>query len=276
MEVRKKLNSKPVLLAIVGPTASGKTALAIELAERLEGEIICADSRTVYKHLDIGTAKPTAEEQRRVRHHLLDVAEPDESFTVADFKQAANRAIEDISARGKLPILVGGSGLYVDAVLFDYQFSPENTERDQVNPRHVSREVSQIKSALRSNTILIGLDIPKDILVQRITTRVEGMMERGFLDEVRYLTERYPHSRALHAPGYKAFRRYLAGEISFDEAKDLFVRNDCQLAKRQMTWLRRNKQIRWHETPQEAFTEATSLLMDNKKSGRNNSIITTP
>ena len=123
------------LVVIVGPTASGKTALAIHLAEKYNGEIVCADSRTVYKGLDIGTAKPSVSEQQRVRHHLIDVVEPDGTFSVADFKMLAVEAINDIESRGKLPILVGGSGLYIDAVVYDFSFS-DGTKRDESNPRH--------------------------------------------------------------------------------------------------------------------------------------------
>ena len=126
------------LLVIVGPTASGKTALAIELAERMNGEIICADSRTVYRGLDIGTAKPTPEERARVPHHLLDVVDPDQPFSVADFKRLAEQAITDVRRRDKLPILVGGSGLYIDAIIYDYQFSAAGTKRSEQNPRHLA------------------------------------------------------------------------------------------------------------------------------------------
>ena len=114
--------NKPPLIVITGPTASGKSALAMDIAKKYGGEIICADSRTVYKGMDIGTAKPTEQDQREVPHHLLDVVEPNQPFSAAEFKERANQAICDISARGKLPMLVGGTGLYIDAVLFDYHF----------------------------------------------------------------------------------------------------------------------------------------------------------
>ena len=119
--VRKRMDK---IIVIVGPTASGKTALAIDIAKRHNGEIICADSRTVYKGLDIGTAKPTPADQARVPHHGLDLVEPDESFSAADFKSYANQKIAEIRQRGRLPVLVGGTGLYVDSVVYDYQFGP--------------------------------------------------------------------------------------------------------------------------------------------------------
>lgn len=248
------------LLVIVGPTASGKTALAIELATKFDGEIICADSRTVYKHLDIGTAKPTAGERATVPHHLLDVVEPDEPFTVADFKQRATKVVEDISGKGRLPIMVGGSGLYVDAVLFDYSFSPEVSERDPINARHVHPESTHTKQPIRGNTVVIGLDVPRDELKQRIAQRVDTMIADGFIEEVEELKGRYPGFKALDAPGYKAFADYIDGSISLEEAKELFVRNDYQLARRQQTWFRRNKSIQWISDPRQAVDIVTTFL----------------
>lgn len=251
------------LVVIVGPTASGKTALAIELALQLDGEIICADSRTVYKGMDIGTAKPTPEERAKIPHHLLDVVDPDEDFTVADFKRLAEAAIKDIKSRGKLPIMVGGSGLYIDAVLFDYQFASEDAPRDSKNPRHLSKDVSRQKNNLREDAIVIGLEVSRDVLKQRIADRVDGMVDGGFLDEVTQLSANFPDSKALHAPGYKAFLEYLNGRLTLLEAKALFIKNDYQLAKRQMTWFKRNPSIQWVGHPSEAVDIATTLV--NKK-----------
>lgn len=235
------------LIAIVGPTASGKSALGMELAKKFNGEIICADSRTVYKGLDIGTAKPSHNDQKEIKHHLLDVVNPDESFNASDFKKLAHDAIVDIFGHGKLPILVGGSGLYIDALLFDYQFSEPNSPRDPINSRHVDKEVKAIKSLLRENTLVIGVSIERDELKNRITNRVEQMVNDGFIEEVRRINKQYPGSKSLDAPGYKAFVKYLNGEVSLESAKDLFVKNDKRLAKRQMTWFRRNKSIQWVE-----------------------------
>ncbi|MCA9330882.1 tRNA dimethylallyltransferase [Candidatus Saccharibacteria bacterium] len=250
------------LVVIVGPTASGKTALAIELAERYDGEIICADSRTVYKGLDIGTAKPTPEERRQVPHHLLDVAGLDEPFTVADFKQSAEKAIEDISRRGKLAIMVGGSGLYVDAVIYDYQFS-DGSRRDEVNARHAHRDSDHSKSGLRHNTLLLGLSVDTDRLRERIRARVESMLREGLVEEVKWAIAQHPGAKALDATGYKAVRAYLSGDLSVDEAADLFVQNDYQLSRRQMTWFRRNKSIHWLNHPSKADDFVTTFL--NKK-----------
>jgi tRNA dimethylallyltransferase len=280
------------LIVVVGPTASGKTALALNLAERFGGEIIAADSRTIYKGMDIGTAKPTSAERQRVPHHLLDIIEPDAPFTVVDFQRLANAAISEIIGRGKLPILVGGSGLYIDAVIYNFSFrgapdaqlrqqtaalSVEEVQRllesrnitlpaDERNPRHLVRALETggthpSRGRLRPHTLVIGLDPGKEVLAAAIVRRVEQMVTAGFVDEVRTLATRYGWAgQALQAPGYKAFRPYLAGVVSLDEAKELFVRYDVQYAKRQKTWFKRNADIRWISNPAEAVDIVTTFL----------------
>jgi len=250
------------LLVIVGPTASGKTDLAIELAQKYDGEIICADSRTVYKGLDIGTAKPSREQRNLVQHHLLDVVRPDQPFTVADFKKQALRAMDDISRRGKLPIMVGGSGLYIDVVLFDYSFSNDH-ERDPVNPRHANQASGHSRSKLRENTLIIGIDVDADVLKQRIRYRVERMDAEGLINEMHTVHKAYPGAKALDAPAYKAFKAYVAGSITRDEAKRRVVQNDYQLSRRQRAWFKRNKSIHWVSDPSNIDDLVTTFL--NKK-----------
>lgn len=249
------------LVVIVGETASGKSALAIELAEKFDGEIICADSRTVYKEMDIGTAKPSPSERDRIPHHLLDVVDLDQSFSAADFKRLANQAINDVSNRGKLPVMVGGTGLYIDAVLFDYGFAHGHAKRDPRNPRHIDKSEPRISKPLRRNTLIIGLSVPKDVLERRITDRTNAMIEAGFVEEVEGLVNKYGwDSSALRAPGYQAFKEYLKGRASLREAKDLFVKNDLNLAKRQRTWFKRNKSIQWIDNPSKAVDIVTTFL----------------
>ncbi len=246
---------------IVGETASGKSALALDIAERFNGEIICADSRTVYKGMDIGTAKPSLEEQSKIPHHLLDVVEPDGSFSAADFKQQANEAISRISSKGKLPIVVGGTGLYVDALLFDYSFSPRNAKRDAQNPRHLDRSVAVTKKQVRPNTLIIGLQTERDVLKQRVMKRVNGMIKVGLIEEVKNLVGTYGvECRALQAPGYRAISAYVRGDLTLDEAAELFVKNDLNLAKRQRTWFKRNKYIQWVDNPRKAVALVTTFL----------------
>jgi tRNA dimethylallyltransferase len=248
------------LVVLVGQTASGKSALAMELAQKFNGEIICADSRTVYKGMDIGTAKPSTEDRQLVRHHLVDVVDPDERFTAADFKQLANSAIEDILARGKLPIMVGGTGLYIDGVLYDFSFPGAGAPRDPQNPRHVAKDTGSRKP-LRDNTLVIGLKVDKDVLKKRIEKRVEQMTEDGFIEEVRSLMEHYEDSNsAFSAPGYRPFIEYLKGKMTLDTAKQKFVQNDLNLAKRQKTWFKRNPDIHWIDKPEQAFGAVQKAL----------------
>lgn len=280
------------LIAIVGQTASGKSGLAMQVAQKWGGEIIAADSRTVYKGMNIGTAKPTAAERAAVRHHLIDVVEPSQPFSAADFQRLTKQALADIQARHQLPIIVGGTGLYVDAVLYDFQFRPPAdpamrssleklsvTQLQQMiidqklplpnnaqNRRHLVRTLEtqgQISTAtaLRPNTCLVGLKLDHKILQQRIVQRVEDMVAQGFVTEVRRLFEQYGFDTvALQAPGYKAFRDYIKGQISLEEAKAAFVRNDLHLAKRQRTWFQRNPDIRWFSSAGEAFAAINHFL----------------
>lgn len=248
------------LLVIVGPTASGKSNLALKLAKLCNGEIICADSRTVYKGLDIGTAKPSEQDRVEVPHHLLDIVEPNENFTAADFKQKAELAIKDIQAREKLPIMVGGSGLYIDAVLFDYGFSGSGASKDEVNPRHLARSIERKSKALRSDAVIVGLEVDRDVLKARIAKRIDDMLTAGFLDEVKHVQTTYPTSKALLAPGYKAFNEHLLGNVSLEDAKALFIKNDYNLAKRQMTWFKRNKHIHWLNNQNTYVRDTTESL----------------
>lgn len=234
------------LVVVVGETASGKTALGVELAKKYNGEIICADSRTVYKGMDIGTAKPTVEERAGIPHHLIDVVEPDEKYQVVMFQRDANQAIADIYSRGKLPIMVGGTGLYVDSVIFDYDFDAKTMK------------------SLREHTLVIGVRRDKDDLKQRIEQRVEQMIEDGFVDEVRALGEQYGwDAEAMTGIGYRAFADYIKGEKTLEQAKKDFVRGDALLAKRQRTWFRRpvyENSIQWVGSQEEALSITGGFL----------------
>jgi tRNA dimethylallyltransferase len=280
------------LVAIVGETASGKSALALRLAERFNGEIIAADSRTVYRGMDIGTAKPSAEERARIRHHLLDIAAPDTQVTAAEFKRLAQEVIRDITARGKLPFLVGGSGLYIDAVIYDFTFAPKANDAERAkwqqlsveelqvelsergiplptnsrNPRHLIRQletrgVEVSRGPLRQDILLIGVCAEREALRTKILQRVDAMVKNGLVEEVRSLAQKYGWSApGLQAPGYKAFHEYIDGQIDLEAAKQRFVHNDMQLAKRQRTWFRRNKSIHWIWKEAEAVDLITTFL----------------
>lgn len=266
------------LVVIAGPTASGKTALAIELAEKFGGEIICADSRTIYKYMDIGTAKPSAEDRARVPHHGIDLVEPGEDFSAADFKFYALGMIADIRARGKVPFLVGGTGLYIDAVVYDYQFGPkadpvqreilESMTLEQLhdycyknnvklpeniyNKRYVIRAIEQKSINVKrrevpiENCIVVGIATDRDVLRQRITQRAEQLFADGVVDEAKKLGERYGwESEAMTGNIYRLVHEYLEGRWDEGQLKERFVFADWQLAKRQLTWLKRREHIEW-------------------------------
>jgi tRNA dimethylallyltransferase len=270
------------LIVIAGPTASGKSALAMQIAKKYNGELICADSRTVYKGMDIGTAKPSQQDRKEIRHHLLDVVEPNDVFTAADFKECALEAIAEITARGKLPIMVGGTGLYIDAVIFDYQFGdranpgrraelqamsveqlqqmclmegislPTNTK----NKRHLIRAIEihgliNHKKTLRPNTLVVALTTDRDNLRSRIQKRAEEMVAEGVLDEVKHLGEQFGWSgEALTGNIYRVFKPVVEGNLSIQEGIEHSVTSDMQLAKRQVTWLKRNPYVVWGNAEQ--------------------------
>jgi tRNA dimethylallyltransferase len=279
--------TKPVdalpLVVIVGPTASGKTALAIELAEKVGGEIICADSRTIYKYMDIGTAKPSAEERTRVPHWGLDLVEPNTRYTAADFKLYAEQKIAEIRSRGHIPFLVGGTGLYVDAVIFNYQFG-NDVDQDQraklenltieqlheycednnvplpenkLNKRYVIRAIEQNgrlneRESIPTNTsIIVGIATEKATLRTRMAKRTEQLFDDGVVDEAILLGKKYGwESEAMTGNIYPLIKQYLDGKATLEDIKAKNTTADWRLAKRQLTWLRRNKYINWHSLPE--------------------------
>lgn len=281
------------LVVIVGPTASGKSSVAMQVARQYNGEIICADSRTIYKGMDIGTAKPTKQDQAEIPHWGLDLVEPGERFTAADFKHYAHNAIETIRSRSKLPILVGGTGLYVDGVIFDYQFvqtDPElrkslqalsleelkeycknnNVElpENEHNRRYVLRAI-ELKnvSATRlhapiDNCIIVGITTERDVLRKRIAVRAEQLFKTGMVEEAKILGEKYGwDSEAMTGNIYKLVRQFLAGKFDEAELKQRNVTADWQLAKRQLTWLKRNPYIHWVSLD-DAFSYIAARLIE--------------
>ena len=246
------------LVVIVGETGSGKSALGMDLAQRYNGEIISADSRAIYKGMDIGTAKPTKADQAQIRHHLIDVLEPNQRFSAANFKKLAEKAIEDISKRGKLPILVGGTGLYVDSVIYDFSFSA-NSERNLKNPRHALISLSDKK--LRNDTLIIGLRLELNESEVRLKKRVDQMIKTGLVEEIKTLAVKYsPDLESMKGTIYSAFQDYIKGAISLEEAKKLCVTYDLQFAKKQRTWFKRNKSIHWIANREQAVELVTTFL----------------
>ena len=277
------VNSKTTpLIVIVGETASGKSALALELALKLDGEIICADSWTVRREVNIGTAKPSLEEQALIPHHLVDVVGPDEDFTAAVFKGMAQDAIADIASRGKLPIMVGGTGLYVDGVLYDFGFLEEGDRQARESLNVLSNEtlLAQIEAAgiavgevdirnkrrlirlietqgaeptrqpLRPNTLIIGLATDRSVLAARIENRVDAMLANGLEAEVKKFVDDYGWDcEALKGVGYAQWHDYFLGVQDLALTRQKIIKATAELAKRQRTWFKRNKSIHWVITP---------------------------
>ncbi|MFJ7648253.1 tRNA (adenosine(37)-N6)-dimethylallyltransferase MiaA [Lysinibacillus sp. NPDC097279] len=294
--IQNKIQQAEVV-AIVGPTASGKTALSIELAKKYNGEIINGDSMQIYKGLDIGTAKITAEEMQGVPHHLLSFKEPTESFSVADYQKLVRAKISEIQARGKLPIIVGGSGLYVQAVLYDFQFTEEQVDEvarkayyeeleklgpeamhakllaldpktaETIHPNNTRRviralemiELSGVSKASEEHNrgeiplyrhLIIGLgeNMSRDALYDRINRRVDLMMDKGLLQEVKGLWQQNIRGvQSIQAIGYKEIYDYLDGRCTLEEAIENLKQNSRRYAKRQLTYFRNKMDIHFIE-----------------------------
>ena len=281
------------IICIAGPTASGKTALAVELAKEFNGEVVSCDSMYVYKRMNIGTAKPTIEEMDGIVHHMIDVAEPWEDFSVSKYCDMAAPIVDDIVARGKTAIIAGGTGLYMDSLIKGNDFAPVPAtgvrerleakaaqvgfdaileELRAIDPESADRlkDTRRVIRALevyyetgitmtehnrrtqeippRYNPLWIGLDFAqRSELYRRIDLRVGIMLEMGLIQEIRdLLSSGIPEKcTALQAIGYKEFVAALRGECTVEEAADQVRMFSRRYAKRQLTWLRRNKNIHW-------------------------------
>lgn len=245
---------KPKIIAIVGPTASGKSGLAMRIAKGFNGEIIAADSLTIYRNMDIGTAKPNKDEQKQISHWGLDIIGPGRRFTVADFKNYAKDKIADIHQRGKLSIIVGGTGLYIDSILYDYDFGPVG-ERDQLNPRHRLKGSYVRNKNLRSDVIIVGLMPRDEELKQKISRRVEAMLKAGLSEEARNLLQQYGREGLLAKArvAYGPVIEYLSGSIGVAEAREQLKTLHWQYARRQRTWFKRNPHIHWFGSAEDAY-----------------------
>ena len=277
---------RPKLVTVVGQTASGKTALALQIAKEFNGEVIAADSWTVYKGFNIGTAKPSKLDQKEVKHHLLDIRETRQGFNAPLFKKLAEAAIRDIQGRGKLPILVGGTGLYIDSVLLDYGFLPGVSRRkraalealglpdliqkaeedgtdlsgvDTKNKRRIIRAIEAkgqkpTKKDLRPDVLVIGIKVDPQELKERIKQRTDQMLIAGLKNEVKELAVKYGWDQEpMKGVGYQQWREYFEGTQSLEQTRQRIVSATEGLAKRQYTWLKRNKFINWFKSPEQAY-----------------------
>lgn len=286
--------TKSPLVIIAGPTASGKTKLSVELAKKINGSILSADSMQVYKGMDIGSAKATLEERQGVPHYLLDIRSPEESFSVWDFQREAKKAISEIYAQGKIPIVVGGTGFYIQALLYDIAFedSPPTEVRKKLELeaeekgfaflyerlREVDFEATEKIHANNHKRILRALEfyeltgekisehnrvqsqkesvyeeyfyvlnMERQLLYSRIEQRVDKMLEDGLLEEVKMLYEKGYHEEmtSMQGLGYKEILKYLSGEWSLEKAVYELKKGTRHFAKRQLTWFRREKNVKW-------------------------------
>ena len=238
---------KGPVIVIVGPTGSGKTGVAISIAKEVNGEIISADSRAIYRGMDIGTAKPTLEEREGITHYGFDLVEPGERFTVADFKEYSVQKICSIRERGKVPIVCGGTGLYVDALLYNYQFNIDQnnyTKQQRENLSFAEKYPDRVK--MSADYKVFGIKWPKEELRQRLKLRIDQMFCSELYEETKRLVDTYGFgSQAMKSDIYEYAHGYLAGEYDLEEAKKRCFYRDWHLAKRQMTWFKRNSEIKW-------------------------------
>ena len=233
------------IIVIVGPTGSGKTKVAIEIAQEVGGEIIAADSRTIYKGMDIGTAKPSVEERSGVPHFGFDLVEPGERFTVADWKKYAESQIDKICERRHVPMVVGGTGLYIDALIYDYKFRGKTGERAGVDAEIEQKKCSD-RTEMRAGYHVFGIRCDTQDLRNRLTSRANKLFVQPLFEETERLVGKYGwENQAMKSNIYQFAWKYMQGEVSLDEAIRLNVYDDWHLAKRQMTWFKRNKEIVW-------------------------------
>ena len=285
---------KPKVIVICGPTASGKTALSIELAKQINAEIVSCDSMQIYKEMDIGTAKPTKEEMQGIKHYLIDCVEPTMRYSVAEYKKDAEKAIEEIIKKGKTPIIVGGTGLYVDSLIYSIEYPKIEFDQEyrneleqianekglevlyemakKIDPKAIEKisqndkkrimrileiykatgktkteqEIESRRNESKYEYKVFAIDMPREILYERINKRVDIMIEQGLIKEVEELIKKYnTFPTAMQGLGYKEVVEYLEGKISKEEMIEKIKMETRRYAKRQLTWFRKNKQTIW-------------------------------
>jgi len=282
------------IIVIVGPTGVGKTKLSIELAKRMDAEIINGDSVAVYKRLDIGSAKPTIEEREGIVHHLIDIKDVDEDYSVFDYQKDGRKIIDDINKRDKRIIIVGGTGLYIKALLYDYSFQEGTTYNDYSdlskdelinrikeynieipdmnNKRRLERllnklenneEIGTNKDKLLYPIKVIGLTTDRDRLYEIINNRVDKMINNGLIDEINGLKEKYNNSRILNSGiGYKEFYDYLFNGESIDNVIARIKQDSRRFAKRQYTFFNHQFDVKWFDVDFDNFNNTIDIVLE--------------
>ena len=288
------METKPKVIVICGPTASGKTGLSVKVAQAMNGEIVSCDSMQIYKDMNIGTAKVTKEEMQGIPHYLIDFVSPDERYSVADFQKDAEKAIGEIIAKGKTPIVVGGTGLYVDTLVYHIQYPEIETDlayrkqleemiqeqgvevayqkAKEIDPQAIEKissndqkrimrileiyhQTKKTKTQLEVESrreeppyeyLVYAIDMDREKLYDRINQRVDIMIAQGLIEEVQELLKKYTDfPTAMQGLGYKEVVAYLKGDMTKEEMIETLKQETRRYAKRQLTWFRKNKEIKW-------------------------------
>lgn len=287
-----------MVIVVVGPTAVGKTKMGVELAHVLNGEVVGADSTQIYRGMDVATAKATMEEMDGVVHHLIDICDITHDYTVYDYQRDCRKCIDDILKRGKVPIIVGGTGLYIKAALYNYEFISETVKRDypdcsseelyhqllKVDPntkvhahnrKRIIRALNyyhetgkpfseqEVSSNLLYDTLFIGLTTDRDYLYARINRRVDLMVQQGLLQEAKRIYDSGIRSKAVMTPiGYKELFSYFDGVEDLDLCIDQIKQNSRRYAKRQYTWFRNQLPVVWFDVCFDDFSKTVSSVLD--------------
>ena len=286
------------VIVITGPTATGKTKLSIEIAKHFNGEIINADSTQVYRNLDVATAKVTEEEKENIPHYLFDIKDITDDYTVFDYQKDGRNKIKEIFDRNKTPIIVGGTGLYIKALLYDYKFNEEKNNNDfdnlkneeiynklkeldnniEIHVNNRKRLIRALNYVLNTNkkysekektdtllypTLFIGLTTSRDNLYDRINKRVDIMIQNGLIEEAKKIYDTNVRSKAVMTPiGYKELFMYFDNKISLDDAIDLIKQRSRKYAKRQYTWFNNQMNIKWFNTDYDNFSNTIKEVVD--------------
>ena len=306
--------NKPKVIVICGPTASGKTALSIELAKKINGEIVSADSMQIYKKMNIGSAKPTIEEMQGIAHYCIDFVEPNQRYSVANFKYDAKKAIKEIINKNKNPIVVGGTGLYINSLIDEIEYTdikidekyrqylekivqneglnklydmakkidPQAMEKICSNDKKrilrvleiyhdtgktkTEQEIESRKKEVEYNYKVFAINMDREILYNRINTRVDKMIEQGLIQEVKGILDEYTDfPTAMQALGYKEVKQYLDSELTKQEMIEKIKQESRRYAKRQITWFKRNKQTIWLDGTQDIKENINIILAESEE-----------